>query len=142
MKTLDLSVYPSPMGIGTPPAGRYEGCILGIGALGPMPIRRCLFTDPSVLLRIDSLCDSLYTGPESKKFGKQSLARATSKALGVMVGAKPENWAGSVDWDQAAREFGPNLARSMEKRPWLTSELLRMRLERGQNGSGDMAVDM
>ena len=110
-----------------------------------MPIRQCLFNDPSVLIRIDSFCDSLYLAESSKKSAKQplvALARATLKALETMVGAKPEGWTGSADWNKVVQEFGPNLARAMEKQPWLTSELLRTRRDTGRNGSGDMAVDI
>ena len=141
LNTFHLPPYPSPLGVGNPPIGRYEGCILGIGALGSRTIRQCLFDDPSVLQRIDNYCGTLYSGAESKRLGKQSLARATIEALRTMVGAKPDNWKGSVSWDKVAQEFGPNLARAMEKQPWLTSELLRMRRDGEQNGHGDMAVD-
>ncbi|ORX38050.1 TATA box binding protein associated factor-domain-containing protein, partial [Kockovaella imperatae] len=130
LKTLNLPPFPSPLGGGVPPSGRYEGAILGISALGPSAIRQSLLNDPNVLQRIDGLCSSLYPAQEARKSTKAvPLSKATVVALSRMVGSKPEGWVGTVDLDQADSQFGPNLVRAMEKDSWLLSELLRMREE-------------
>ena len=139
-KTFNMSPFPSPLGASHPPAGRYEGSILGLAALGAPSVRSSLFADPTVLLRIDDLSSRLYPGQEGRKT-RPPLIRATITALSTLAGPKPAEWKGEADLNAAAREFGENLARGMEKRPWMTSELLRLRRDAAQQKSESMAVD-
>ena len=60
--------FPSPLGGQYPPAGRYEGAVLGLGELGPGIVRAHLFgSKGDNMLRIDGLCTSLYPGVKDKK---------------------------------------------------------------------------
>ena len=62
-KTLNSSPFPSPLGASNPPAGRYEGAILGLAALGGPAVLSGLWgTGTDELIKIDNLAGSLYPG--------------------------------------------------------------------------------
>ncbi|ORY35025.1 hypothetical protein BCR39DRAFT_516221 [Naematelia encephala] len=139
-RTLESSPFPSPLGASTPPSGRYEGAILGLSALGPHAVRTAIWgTRGDPLRRLDDLAFRLYPGQRSKP----NLIKAGVKALTLIVRPKPEGWTGTVDTQGVESEFGANWARGVEKRPWLASELLRMRRQGEEEGGvrGDMDVD-
>ena len=67
--------FPSPLGALNPPTGRYEGAVLGLGALGAQAIRSTLWGNGGDALgRIDDLVVTLY--PDGKR-GKMGLVKAT-----------------------------------------------------------------
>ena len=137
-KSLNSSPFPSPLGAAHPPAGRYEGSLLGLAAIGSHAVKSAMWgADGTPILRVDDLSVRLYPGSETKK-AKTGLTKAFVKAAGVMVGPKPETFSGTADMDQIGREFGWSVAKGLEKRPWVASELLRMKSEVQEN----MAVDV
>lgn len=74
-QALESSPYPSPLGATNPPAGRYEGAVLAIGALGPAAVRQAIWQDSKGLQRINTLVETLYLGEGSKR--RNGLIRAT-----------------------------------------------------------------
>lgn len=75
---LNSSPFPSPLGATNPPAGRYEGSILGIAALGPHAVRTAVWgNNGDGLPRIDLLVSKLYPGEREGKKGKSGLMKAT-----------------------------------------------------------------
>ncbi|EIW72312.1 hypothetical protein TREMEDRAFT_70674 [Tremella mesenterica DSM 1558] len=130
-QALQSDPFPSPLGANHPPAGRYEGALLGISALGSHAVRTCLWGEdvPRALQRLDDLASRLY--PTEGRKGKSGLMKAAIKAMGSMIGPKPENFTGgSMRGEEIVNVFGSNWSRVLEKRPWLGSEMMRMYKER------------
>lgn len=106
--------------------GRYEGAILGLAALGPNTVRATLFKpDGEAFRRVNQLAGELYTGKN------RGITKAWIRAMGTLVGPRPDPLP-VVDWSvvgpEAEREFGPILAKSMErKHGWLARELVQLR---------------
>ncbi|BEI92919.1 uncharacterized protein CcaverHIS019_0505470 [Cutaneotrichosporon cavernicola] len=130
-KALTASPFPSPLGAEHPPAGRYEGAVLGIGACGVHAVREAVWgTNGDGLGAINDLIGLLYPGEGRKN--KAPLVRATMKALLLLTVPKPEGvTAPAPDAAAVAEAFGPHFVRAFEKRPWQAQELMRLR-----NGGG------
>lgn len=126
-KALHMPTSPSP--VDTPPAGRYEGAVLGLAACGHLSVRETLWGERGEqLAHIDGLIGSLYPTTSDNKKSKTGLVRATVKALGTMVGAKPADVPPLPSQEELA-VFGTYIPRALEKRPWLASEMVRMHRE-------------
>ena len=74
-QALESSPFPSPLGATNPPAGRYEGAVLAISAMGPAAVRQAIWKDGQGLERINTLAGTLYLGEGSKR--RNNLIRAT-----------------------------------------------------------------
>ncbi|KAK4685103.1 transcription initiation factor TFIID subunit 6, partial [Tremellales sp. Uapishka_1] len=149
LKTLWSPPFPSPLGATNPPVGRYEGSILGLAALGPHVVRSAVFGQSGESVkRIDELASRLYG--ESKK-GKNGIIKATvvgiatvfscpvpvltnvsQRALNTITRSKPT----TPDFvppltssDSLVTSFGPLIAKNLEKKPWMASELMRLKTE-------------
>lgn len=72
---LESSPFPSPLGATNPPAGRYEGAVLAVAALGASAVRQVIWQDGKGLQRINTLVETLYLGEGSKR--RNGLIRAT-----------------------------------------------------------------
>jgi transcription initiation factor TFIID subunit 6 len=82
---LESSPFPSPLGATNPPAGRYEGAVLAISALGPAAVRQAIWRNGKGLERINTLVDTLYLGEGQKR--RNSLVKASlvsNTTLGVL----------------------------------------------------------
>lgn len=121
--------FPSPLGPSMPPAGRYEGAVLALAALGSSAVRSVIWGKAGDGIRqVDELCGTLY--PEQKK-GKLPLLRALVKALSTLAQPKPTDPSVPIPAvpPNMAELFGPFLAQGVQKRPWLANELVRLRQE-------------
>lgn len=82
---LHSSPFPSPLGATNPPAGRYEGAILGLAALGPYAVRQTIWgTNGDGLQRIDVLAGKLYPGEKEAKRGRVGVMKAAMVSLGFI----------------------------------------------------------
>lgn len=137
---MQSSPFPSPLGADFPPAGRYEGAVLGIGALGVNTVRQALWGEKGEKLDvINNLVGVLYPGDNRK--GKTGLMKATFGALSLLVNPKPNDWTPvAPSADDLAEYFGANIAKALEKRPWMASELVRLHNEAEAQG-GDESMD-
>lgn len=116
--------FPSPLD--TPPAGRYEGAVLGLAACGHLGVRDTLWGSRGERLAlIDTLVGQLYPSTSDSRKSKTGLVRATVKALSTMVGSKPED-VPPLPSSEELSVFGSFIPKALEKRPWLASELVRM----------------
>ncbi|WVR08314.1 hypothetical protein IAU60_005367 [Kwoniella sp. DSM 27419] len=147
-KALQSPPFPSPLGAANPPAGRYEGALLGLSALGPQASKAGIWGHAGEgLVMIDDLAGRLYNDAGRKK---NPLIKALLRSLTKMVGPKPDQ-VPPVSMDDIEEQFGPNLAIALNKKPWTAYQLLRMRREDLAAGvpaggvddqaSGDMEVD-
>jgi transcription initiation factor TFIID subunit 6 len=136
-KALTASPFPSPLGADYPPAGRYEGAVLGIGACGVHAVREALWGNNGDGLRpINDLIGLLYPGDGRKN--KAPLVRATMKALSQLTTPKPDGaTVPPPDANAVAEAFGPHFVRAFEKRPWQAQELMHLR--NGSNGDAGAA---
>lgn len=129
-RALHSAPFPSPLGAENPPAGRYEGAVLGLASLGPHAIKTSLWGNGgSALSTVDQLVGTLYPGisASGKGLGKTGLMKATFRALSLLTHPKPSDAAiPSPDAGELAERFGDNVARALEKRPWMATELLRL----------------
>lgn len=137
-KALQLPPFPSPLGADHPPAGRYEGAVLGISALGPQAVRSALWGERGERLGVvDGLVVSLYPGDGRRS--KTGLMKATFRALGGIIERKPAD-ASLIpplpDMGMLEDTFGPNIAKALEKRPWMAAEMVRLWRE-ADDGGGD-----
>lgn len=136
-KALASPPYPSPLGSDHPPAGRYEGAVLGIGACGEHAVRDALWGDRGAgLAAIDTLLSSIYPGEGRKN--KTGLMRATMRSLSLITRPKPDGATAppAPSADAVAEAFGANFVRALEKRPWQANELMRLRNEGVGSGEG------
>ncbi|KAL7424833.1 histone H4-like TAF Taf6, SAGA complex subunit [Cryptotrichosporon argae] len=126
-RTLNLPPFPSPLGADTPPAGRYEGAVLGLAALGPHAVRQTLWGNGGdKLALVEGLVGSLYPG-EARKH-KTGLMKAVIRAMQTMTNPKPADaTVAPPGADELAAAFGANVARALEKRGWTAREMLRLR---------------
>lgn len=138
-KALTSSPFPSPLGGDHPPAGRYEGAALGIGACGVHAVREALWGNNGDGLRtINDLLGLLYPGEGRKN--KVPLMRATMRALQQLTTPKPDGaTVPPPDATAVAEAFGQHFVRAFEKRPWQAQELMRLRV--GSNGEAAPAAD-
>lgn len=136
-KALQAPPFPSPLGADHPPAGRYEGAVLGISALGPQSVRSTLWgARGEGLAVIDGLVVSLYPGDGRKS--KTGLMKATFRALGSIIDKKPEAGVPPPPAGSMLEEtFGPNIAKALEKRPWMACEMVRLWREAGDADAED-----
>lgn len=130
--TLTKTLYSPPIPVASgpstaiTPAGRYEGAILGLGALGPNTVSSTLLNPDGVTSqRVDSLAGELYTGKN------RGIVKAWIKACGTVLGPRPDPLP-AIEWSavgtEAERLFGAYLTKGMEKKhAWMASELVRMR---------------
>ncbi|KAL1407644.1 histone H4-like TAF Taf6, SAGA complex subunit [Vanrija albida] len=141
-RALQSSPFPSPLGAEFPPAGRYEGAVLGIGALGANTVRQALWGVKGEKLDvINNLVGVLYPGDNRK--GKTGLMKATFGGLSLLVNPKPaDSTPVAPSSDELAEYFGVNIAKALEKRPWMASELVRLHNEaEGEEGGESMDED-
>ncbi|WWD20037.1 hypothetical protein CI109_104510 [Kwoniella shandongensis] len=142
-KALQSPPFSSPLGAANPPAGRYEGAVLGLAALGTQAVKSGVWGKAGEgVSRIDDLAGRLYTDAGRRK---NPLVRATIKALGPLITPKPENVpAPQLNLDEVTEAFGPHIANGLVKKGWTASELLRLRKEElqiGEDGQEGMEVD-
>jgi transcription initiation factor TFIID subunit 6 len=127
-KALASSPFPSPLGAEYPPSGRYEGAVLGIGVLGVRAIRKSLFGIKGEKLdMLDNLLGVLYPGEHRKS--KTPLMKLLFKYLSYLINPKPAELPAPPSQDELTMMFGPNIARALEKRPWMAHELARLQRE-------------
>lgn len=140
-RALHSSPFPSPLGAEFPPAGRYEGAVLGIGALGPHAVREALWGESGEKVSvIDNLAGVLYPGDGRK--GKTGLMKATFRALSTITRPKPaEGMPSPPSFDELADFLGPNMARALDKRPWMATELSRLHHEAAASVSEEKEGD-
>lgn len=150
-RALHSAPFPSPLGAEFPPAGRFEGAVLGIGALGPNAVRDALWgTQGEKLDVIDNLVGVLYPGDTRK--GKTPLMKVSFKLLATLIRPKPTDVPPPPTYDDLVVKFGPNVARALDKRPWMATELVRLHREgdekaqvpqevQGKNEDEDEAMD-
>lgn len=138
-KALQAPPFPSPLGADHPPAGRYEGAVLGISALGPQSVRSTLWGKRGEgLAVIDGLVVSLYPGDGRKS--KTGLMKATFRALGSIIEKKPADSSQIPplpSMSMLEETFGPNIAKALEKRPWMAHEMVRLWREGGADGEAE-----
>ncbi|WWC65573.1 uncharacterized protein I303_108191 [Kwoniella dejecticola CBS 10117] len=136
-KALRSPPFPSPLGAANPPSGRYEGCLLALSCLGAQAVRSVVWGKAGEGVRvIDDLAGSLYTDSGKKK---NPLIRALIKCLSLIISGKPpELPTPQINLDEIADAFGPNLANMLNKKLWTASEILRIRKEELQSGSGQV----
>lgn len=138
-KALTSSPFPSPLGSDYPPAGRYEGAVLGIGACGEHAVRDALWGNKGDgLVAINGLLGLLY--PSEGRKNKMPLMRATMRALLQITRPKPDGAvAPPPSAEVVAEAFGQHFVRAFEKRPWQANELLRLRNEASGESGADAA---
>jgi len=103
--------------------------VLGIGALGNNAIIDGLWGVKGEKLDvIDNLVGVLYPGDARK--GKTPLLKVTFKLLANIINRnKPAEVPPPPSYDALALMFGPNIARALDKRPWMAHELARLHRE-------------
>lgn len=108
---------PPPGGQVGLPVGRYEGAVLGLGALGPPSVRAAVWGHAGDGLQaIEALAMKLY--PDEGKRAKSGLIKATNRALSVLTSAKkpegkmdfPRRDGGSLRAHVVRRDEAPPLA--------------------------------
>lgn len=167
-QALESSPFPSPLGATNPPAGRYEGAVLAISALGPAAVRQAIWQGGTGLERIDNLAGVLYLGEGNKR--RNGLIRASlvcpprtnsacfslahssarsgadvpQKALSALTRRKVDIPAGpSPSHDQMSQGLGHHFATALTgKKAWLGAELLRLKKEESQPGGADIGNGM
>lgn len=90
---------------------------------------------------IDGLVVSLYPGDGRKS--KTGLMKATFRALGSIIEKKPADSSliPPVPAQSMLEEtFGPNIAKALEKRPWMACEMVRLWREGGE-GDADAEAE-
>jgi len=101
----------------TSPAGRYEGAILGLTALGPATIRQTLF-QPEYIARVNQIAGEVYTGKN------RNAVKAYNKAMTVLAGERPADSSPNVPaymggWEGVRGEvlatWGDWIGKAMEK---------------------------
>lgn len=102
--------------------------MLGIGALGSAAVREGLWGARGERLDvIDNLVGVLYPGDGRK--GRTPLMKATFKLLACLIQPKPTEVPPPPSYDDLANVFGHNVARALDKRPWMAHELFRLHRE-------------
>lgn len=142
-RALHSSPFPSPLGAEHPPSGRYEGAVLGINALGGRAVKDALWGQHGENLEvINNLVGILYPG--DRRVSKTGLMRATLRAFQALTSPKPVDWVPApVPQERLASILGRNVAKALEKRPWMGVELARLHDEGGGEAEedGDVAME-
>ncbi|KAI9631731.1 uncharacterized protein MKK02DRAFT_21530 [Dioszegia hungarica] len=129
-----LDSSPSHTGSLAHPAGRYEGAVLGLTALGASVVRETIWAPAgNGLKKIDGLCGALYPEAVAGKGKGRGLVKATEAALQKLLrstnpDSKPS--APATTPEAIAEAFGQNLVVIMtKKRAGLGNEMIRLREE-------------